>query len=419
MRLSMSFLKVELNVAELSKTIESFKKERIAALETLTDEFKKSVSDGINQLLNAEMTLFLGKPEQNDNKRNGYQSKDYSFKGLGTIRVKVPVDRKRQFNSSIIPKRERIDPRIKQDIAALHLGGLSTRTLSLMSKRILGVEVSQQTVSESLPLLADHAKNWLQRPINSDWWGLIIDGTNFSVTRRGSTEKEPMLVVLGINKENHRSILAIEPGFRDSADCWRSVFRSLKERGLDPLKVQVGVMDGLPGLEKVFQQEFPKSLTSRCWFHALQNALSKAPKRLRDAMHLKLKEVMYADSEASAREAFFELEQQMGEDCQRSLACIRKDLDSLLSHYKFPEKLWQALKTTNAVERIHKEFKRRTRAMEGVGELTLTVIVAFTALKLEMGWRQRAVDTFKLGHLIGKQKTLPSLSVLEGKETVH
>ena len=282
----MGFLKVEINIPELKGVIDSFKGNRLQALESLHQDFKDSVTNTFNQLLSTEMTLFLGQKDQKDNKRNGYEVKDYTLKGLGTLRIKVPIDRKRRFNSSIVPKGERLDPRIKEDLAALHLAGLYTRTLALMSKRILGVEVSHQTVSRSLPLHADQAQQWLSRPIEGDWWALIVDGTNFKVTRRGSTEKEPMLVVLGIDSNNRRSILAVEPGYRDSADAWKSVFKSLKQRGLDFSKVQVGVMDGLPGLEKVFREEFPKAVTSRCWFNSMQNTLAKVPKRLRDSYHI-------------------------------------------------------------------------------------------------------------------------------------
>jgi putative transposase len=420
MRVRMSFLKLEVSVPEALQSLADFKDNRIKALETITAEIQASVSSAFNQLLSAEMTLFLGHPDQSDNKRNGHQVKDYTLKGLGTIRLRVPIDRKRQFESAVVPKRERIDPRLRQDMAALHLAGISSRTLSMMSKRILGIEVSHQTVSQSLPMLSERAKSWLRRPIEGEWWALLVDGTNFKVCRRGSTEKEPLLVVLGIDKDNRRSILAIEPGHRDDAKSWRSVFRDLKSRGLKGQQVQVGVMDGLPGLESVFLEEFPQSVTARCWFHAMQNALAKTPKRLSEAFHQLTKRVMYANCESSAREAFLALEETFGGECERAISCLRKDLDSLVSHYRFPQKVWRALKTTNAVERIHKEFKRRSRAMEGVGETTLTTLVAFTALRLEMGWRSRAVDTFEVDHLIDrKSKKLPVIETYESEEIVH
>ena len=153
-------------------------------------------------------------------------------------------------------------------------------------------------------------------------------------------------------------------------------------------------MDGLPGLESVFREEFPAADTARCWFHAMSNALAKTPKRLTDAFHVLAKRVMYASGEAAAREAFTALEEAMGEDAARAVACLKKDLDSLVSHYRYPERLWRALKTSNAVERIHKEVKRRAKAMEAMGETTLTTLVAFTALRLEMKWQHRPIDSY-------------------------
>lgn len=86
--------------------------------------------------------------------------------------------------------------RLAEDIAALHLGGLSTRTLSLMATRILGIDICPKTVTNSLASIGDGAEKWLRRPIEKKYWALMIDGTNFRVKRRGSTEKEPSLVVV-------------------------------------------------------------------------------------------------------------------------------------------------------------------------------------------------------------------------------
>ena len=385
MRFKKSMVKVELSVPELRQALESFTQNRLKAMDSLVQDVRGSVSTVLNQVLNAEMTVFLGQPDQSGNKRNGYSERDYVVKGLGVIRIRVPVDRRRQFESQIVPKHERIDPRLVEDMAALHLAGLSTRTMSLMSERLLGVKISHEKASSSLPTLGQEALQWLKRPLNRKYWALIIDGTYFNVRRLGSVEKEAALIVLGIDKDNRRSVLAIEPGTRDNAESWRAVFRELKERGLSAEGVEIGVMDGLPGLERVFSEEFPSAVTARCWFHAMQNALAKTPKRLTDAFHVLAKRVMNTEGYDDARAQFAALKAQLEAECPRAVACPEKDLSSLLSHYKFPAKLWRALRTTNAVERIHKEFKRRAQAMEAMGENTLMTVVAFTAMKLELG----------------------------------
>ena len=84
----------------------------------------------------------------------------------------------------------------------------------------------------------------------------------------------------------------------------------------------------------------------------------------------------------------------MGKDAVASVACLEKNLPSLTSHYAFDKSLWNALKTTNSVERINKEFKRRSKSMDSMGELRVRTLQAFTAMRLELGWRQRSVDTF-------------------------
>jgi putative transposase len=340
-----------------------------------------------------EMAVFLGKPEQVDNKRNGFKVRDYTLKNIGTVRFKMPCDRKSEFQSALVPKSERIDPRLKEDMGVLHLAGLSTRTLSMMSKRLLGVELSADSVTKSLDSLIPKAQEWLVRPIEDEYWALYIDGTNFKVQRAGTTEREPSLCVLGVSKKtNKKSILAIESGSKDNAECWRTVFDSLKERGLKASSVEIGIMDGLPGLEKVFKDAFPQAVTARCWIHALKNALNKSPQRFRDLYKSALLKVMYAPSESEARVSFRALKESFQETAPKSVACIEKDLESLLTHYRFKQEFWIALKTTNSIERINKEFKRRTKAMGTVGAKTLDAVLAFTALRLEMGWHFKAIN---------------------------
>jgi putative transposase len=400
MNLEMGIIKVDVSIPELARALEEFKKNRLKALETFTSEVKSAVSDTINQILRAEMSIFLGDPGQESNKRNGYEEKEYALKGIGCIRIRVPIDRKRKFNSLIIPKREQMDPRLKQDIAALHLSGISTRTLAMISKRILGVEISKYTVSESLATVEEKALWWLERLIQEEYWALFVDGTNFRMQRRGSTEKEPCLVVVGITKkENVMSILAIQPGLKDNADSWREVFSDLQKRGLKSESVKIGVMDGLPGLETAFKEFFPNSVTARCWVHALKNAIAKCPKRFRAGFKEFTHKVMYASSENAAREAFKDLKIAMGSDGTRAVYGLEKDLDSLLVHYRFDRRFWRSLRTTNPVERINKELKRRTKTMESLGERTLMVVTAFTALRLEYTWRKFPVDSKKIYNL--------------------
>ena len=396
----MPIIKLEIRIPDMIKAVEAFASNQRKSMEAFSHEIKEAVGKTLNQLMNAEIDIFLGAGEQSDNKRNGYHpEREYALKGIGCIRVRTPKDRKSRFKSQIVPSHERMDPRLKADMAVLHLAGLSTRMLAMISKRLLGVEVSKDTVGSSLDLVKVEAEKWLTRPISDRFWALYVDGTNFKIQRRGSTEREPSLVVMGISEGGYKSILAIEPGTKDNVDSWRAVFREVKRRGLDPKQVKIGVMDGLPGLESLFREEFPVAVTARCWVHAMRNTMAKTPARLRGSFKMLADKIMYASSENAAREAFIELKELMGSDAQRAVSCIEKDLDSLLVHYRFDKIFWKTLKTTNPIERINKEFKRRTKPMGSLGESTLSTMVAFVALRLEMGWKIHTVDSPALKNL--------------------
>lgn len=398
--LDMGIIKVEVNFAELR---EAFKlaREKTRILDHLAGDLKVAASNAISDLMDAEMTFFLGEPDQQDNKRNGFRVREFSLKGLGALRIKVPTDRKRRFQSNIVPKSEKIDSRIKEDLAVLHLAGISKRTMEMISKRIFGVDISRETVSNSLALIEEKALGWLQRPITKKYWALYIDGTNFKIQRRGSVEKEIALAVLGVDENNRKSILAIEPGTKENKDSWDAVFSSLVSRGLDVSAVRIGIMDGLPGLETSFKERFTKAVTARCWVHALKNALNKCPERLRDAFHSLASKVMYSTSEDNARKAFTELKSAMQGDGQRAVHILEKDLESLLVHYRFERSLWIPLKTTNPIERINKEFKRRAKSMETMGETTRDILLAFTALRLEMNWKKMPINSKALEKIPG------------------
>ena len=103
--------------------------------------------------------------------------------------------------------------------------------------------------------------------------------------------------------------------------------------------------------------------------------------------------IMYVSSEDEARQAFSRLKEVMGSDEFRAVNCLEKDLDSLLVHYRFDKSFWMALRTTNSIERINKELKRRYKSMEKTGEASLTCLLAFTALRLEMGWRNSPINS--------------------------
>lgn len=402
MGLGESLMKVVVKVRDAVALARRFETSPREALREVVEQVREGVRHTLEEVMEAEIGLFLGQPGERGNKRNGYVTRTFGIKGLGAIQLRVPRDRVGRFESHVVPAQRHYDEAIERDLALLHLAGLSTRMLAHLSAQIVGVKVSHTEVSRSLKTLVPAAKKFLDRPLTGRRFKyLYVDGTFFHV-RRTTVDREPTLVVLGVDESDHRSILAMIQGDKDAVDAWRMVFAQLKERGLDASAVQLGLMDGLPGLQTAFRESFRNAKTARCWVHKSRNVMPRVPRRYQKAFVTSWNAVAYASDGAAARAAFIALDQQWSATCSDAVECMARDLEALLVHYEFPKEHWNALRTTNPIERINKEFKRRSKAMETIGPDGLKVLLAFTALRLEFGWATTPISSNKLAHLGGR-----------------
>lgn len=404
MGLGDTLMKLVVKVSDAVALARRFRETPGLAMQEVIGQLRGAVAETLEKVMDAELELHLAENADPNNKRNGYRSRTFGIKGIGSLTVRVPRDRKGTFESSIVPAGRRYDEAIERDLAALHLAGISTRMLSTLSRRLLGVKVSAQEVSSSLDSILPSARKFLERPLGDRRWiYLYLDGTFFSV-RRSTVAKEPTLVVLGVDDGGYKSVLSLVFGDKDSRGAWAMVFASLKERGLDGSSVQLGIMDGLPGLASAFTEAFPQSRAARCWVHKAANVFPRVPRRYQAVFKGDWDLVQYASTGEAARAAFTSLKARWTKDCPEAVECIEKDLEALLVHYDFPKDHWDALRTTNPIERVHKEFKRRSKAMEQMGPDGLRALLAFTALKLEFGWMQTSIVASNLQHLAYKRK---------------
>ena len=356
MWLGNKLMKVIIKVKDVVELARRFERSPGEAMHELVNQVRQGFRTGLESIMDAEMELFLGKPTQRGNRRNGYTTRTYAIKGLGSVTVRVPRDRKGKFLSNVVPPRRHYDEGIERDMALLHLAGLSTRMLSLTSRHLLGIHVSPQEVSNSLRTIIPAAKSFMDRPLGSRRFKyLYLDGTNFHIRRR-TVELEPTLVVIGVDESDHKSLLAMVQGDKESRSAWEMVFAHMRERGLEAEAVQLGVMDGLAGLGAAFREAFPKAKVARCWVHKASNVFPRVPRRFQAEFKKDWDAIQYAESAEKAREAFLALKDRWMESCADAVECLEKDLDDLLVHYEFPRGHWEALRTTNPIERVNKEF---------------------------------------------------------------
>jgi len=386
------------DVVDLAKRFEESPSE---AMREIVTGVQKGFKATLERVMEAELALFLGSDAGRDNKRNGYITRSFAFKGVGVVQLRVPRDRNGKFVSKVVPPRARYDAALERDLALLHLAGLSTRTLSLLSKNLLGMKISPQEVSNALKKIIPAAKQFLDRDLSDrPFQYLYIDGTNFKV-RRTTVALEPTLVVVGVDTTDRKSVLAMVQGNKDSRPAWEMVFSELKSRGLDSTAVKLGIMDGLPGLAAAFEEAFPQARSARCWVHKGRNVFPRVPGRYEAAFKNSWDAVQYAEGRTEAEKAFEDLKALWSQNCVDAVDCMERDIDALLVHYDFPEAHWDALRTTNPIERVNKEFKRRSKPMETISPDGLKALLAFTAMRLEYGWLTTPITS-------GKLKNLPS-----------
>ena len=399
MGLGNTLMKISIKVQDVVTLVQRFESSPREAMRDLARHVQEGARQTLEQILRAEIEIFLGQEAEVDNKRNGFRTRTFGMKGLGTLRVRVPRDRNGHFESKIIRPGRRYDEEMEKDLALLNLAGLSTRTLSYLSRHLLGMRVSHQEVTNALHKLVPAAKAFLERPLDRQKFQyLFLDGTNFWI-RRTTVDKEPTLVVLGVDETGRKSILAMVQGDKENRQAWEMVFSQLKERGLQVSEIQLGIMDGLPGLESAFKEAFVNAKAGRCWVHKAKNVFPLVPRRYQAAFKTSWDAVQYGDGKQEAQAAFETLKTQWGANCAEAVERMEKDLNALLVHYEFSKEHWDSLRTTNPIERVNREFKRRSKSMGTMGPDGLKTLLAFTALRLEFGWANTPITSKKLPHL--------------------
>ena len=391
-------MKMEISVAEAVEMIKEIRQQPDELFEMIRADVKENVGQYLSALMETELTGFLGRGryervEGEINHRNGSYGRKYTLKGIGEIGVNVPRDRNGEFSTQVIPRSKQYEDALREDLCAMFLAGVSTRTLSLMSERLIGRRISAMEVSNAGKELSRAVEAWRERDLSSESIKyMYVDGTLFSMRVDGSVDKVPVLVVIGVTEEGYRTVLAVQSGDKESAAIWREFFKDIKRRGLDSGKVVLGIMDGLPGLEKVFLEEFPNARVQRCQVHVARNVLAKVPKKLKKTIADEVRSIFYASSRKKALEFFEQLKSRWEKDLPSAVKCLANSLESCLTYLHFPEEEWICLRTTNVIERVNKEFKRRTKPMEIVaGERACYTLLAFVCLKMELHWRSKPI----------------------------
>lgn len=391
-------MKVEITVPEVIEIFNEIQKKPEALFEMIRLDLQQTVGEYLSAIMNAEMTHFLGRHpyergDSDSNHRNGSYQRKFALKGIGEVSVKVPRDRQAQFQTQVIPRSKQYEEELARDMSMMFLAGMSTRSLSMLSNRLIGRSISAAEISSVNSELTESVEKWRRRNLAEETIKyLFIDGVNFRMRFGRSIELTPVLVAIGVTETGHRLVLSLQTGDKESSTTWREFFKDLKSRGLNGSTVTLGVMDGLAGLEKVFIEEFPNAKVQRCQVHVARNVLAKVPKKHKKDVADDMRSIFYASSRQKATEFYDQFVDRWEMILPSAVTCLERSLHSCLTFFDFPEEEWISLRTTNIIERLNKEFKRRTKPMEIVaGENACYRLLAFISLKMELHWRSNPI----------------------------
>ena len=295
-------------------------------------------------------------------RRNGSYRR-HLLSELGAIELRVP--RTRRFcPTEVLKSYARRGPEIDRAILAGFVLGLSTRKVGEVLLPLLGRAVSASTVSRVAKTLDEAVSAFHERPLANRYKALMLDGVVLARKTGAGALKRPVLVALGIGADGKKEIIDFRLARAESAAEWERFLTDLWRRGLTGEGLETICADGGQGLIAALPVVYPAIPLQRCWAHKIRNILDKVRKAERDAVKAGLHAIMNAPNWPKALSAARRFADTWEETYPKAVACLRNDLDDLLTCFRYPTLAQRKqVRTTNAIERRFREVRRRTRPM--------------------------------------------------------
>jgi putative transposase len=318
--------------------------------------------------------------------------------GAGTLDVRAPRVNDRRFDeegercrftSRILPPYMRRSPKVAEVLPVLYLRGLSTGDFRPALEMLLGEEaagLSATNIARLTGVWEEEYREFRKRSLkDSDYVYVWADGVHFNV--RLEEERLCTLVLIGARADGHKELIAVEDGYRESAESWKTVLRDFKQRGMQAPVLAVG--DGALGFWEAVREVWPQTREQRDWCHKMANVLDKLPKRLQGRAKRTLHEIMYAETRAEAERGIEAFVSEFSPKYEKAVDCLIKDREALLAFFEFPAEHWKHLRTSNPIESSFATVRLRQRVSKGAGSRAKALTMAFKLLMLaQERWRK-------------------------------
>jgi transposase-like protein len=349
----------------MSEKIVQFNEEAIKG--ELKELVKNSVEETLNGLLDqeAEQLTRAAKYERTE-KRQGYRSGSYNRK-LGTtsgeVTLRVPKLKGITFETAIIERYRRRESSVEEALIEMYLAGVSVRRVEDITEALWGSKVSPATISELNKKAYGNIESWRNRPLTGISYPYVyVDGIYLKRNWGGAFENVSILVAIGVDEEGYREVLGAAEGMKEDKTSWQSFFQWLRLRGLTGVQLIVG--DKCLGMLEAALEVYPEAKYQRCIVHFYRNIFSVVPRGKTALVAKMLKAIHAQESKAASREKADQVITVLTEMKLKEAAKKIKDgIEETLTYTEFPYEHWLKIRTNNAIERVNREIRRRTRVV--------------------------------------------------------
>jgi putative transposase len=326
------------------------------------DYLRTVVEEVVQQILEVEMdeTLGASKSERTANRR-GYRSGYYQrtlITRVGKLELRVPQDRLGHFRTELFERYQRSEKALVGALAEMYIQGVSTRKVKAITEELCGHEFSASTVSRINESLDGELAKFAERRLEEEYPYLILDARYEKVREDGVVRSQAVQVAIGINREGRRCVLAVGLANRESASSWREFLLALKQRGLRG--VELVISDDHAGLKQAIAEILAEAAWQRCYVHFLRNALDYLPRKASDDCLVELRWLYDRhDLEQARQDLAVWLKKWQGKYA-KLCNWVEANIEATFTFYRLPAEHHKHLKSTNMLERINEEIKRRT-----------------------------------------------------------
>lgn len=334
----------------------------IESAEDIQIALKDLLGGTIKSMMEAEMDNHLGyaKSERNENTnyRNGTKAKRICS-SYGEFDVDVPQDRQSSFEPKIVKKRQKDISDIDRKIISMYAKGLTTRQISEQIEDIYGFEVSESFVSNVTDKILQDIEAWQFRPLCDIYPIVFIDAVHFSVREDHIVKKLAAYVMLGINTEGMKEVIALQIGQNESSKFWLGILNDLKNRGVKDIMVICA--DGLSGMKEAIGTAFPKTEYQRCIVHQVRNTLKHVSYKDMKNFATDLKSIYHASNEKVGYERMQAVTKKWNVNYPNAMKSWEDNWDVISPIFKFSAQVRKIIYTTNAIESLNSTYKKLNR----------------------------------------------------------